>query len=514
MHAHKKFWKGVEVACLAGSIVLFAGRCSFKKPSAPDWDVVFTLPLINEIFTISEIAEDNDHLNASDQDVIVSFDDRIDPIAFRDYLKISDSQKNLSIPVPMGKGVGWETTQSEEILMPNSIVVDEAAVRHGQLEIQAYNTSGYQIQAEISIPSLTQNGSILPLFLNIGAGKNATSVFPLQGCFFRPPHSGGHNVVPYHTKIQIKSISTGTAGTVNINVRIADLAFESITGRFNDLVVALEADTIDIDIPEAGERFKVEKAALSLILVTDLAIPVTFDLWIEAMEWSGSSAPAPIHTTGTTAGTGLPDTLSFSANVAEFINSRPERILVHGNFKLGSSLTSVSVNGKDTINGTLIFSAPLIFALSAQAQKMDVDTLEIDKDARKTIRENLLSGNLDAKVENALPLGASVTLFFSKTRADSMIYDLYDLKIGPLTVRSAPTSGNPGTVTGAVTSDLDVALTKDQLRLFEDSIVYMGIYLTFSGTGNKMVRIRPSDYIGVKASLTAQINTTVPEEDE
>jgi len=200
--------------------------------------------------------------------------------------------------------------------------------------------------------------------------------------------------------------------------------------------------------------------------------------------------------------------------VAEFINSRPERILVHGNFKLGSSLTSVSVNGKDTINGTLIFSAPLIFALSAQAQKMDVDTLEIDKDARKTIRENLLSGNLDAKVENALPLGASVTLFFSKTRADSMIYDLYDLKIGPLTVRSAPTSGNPGTVTGAFTSDLDVALTKDQLRLFEDSIVYMGIYLTFSGTGNKMVRIRPSDYIGVKASLTAQINTTVPEEDE
>ena len=513
MRGRKKILKGAAYAGLAAVFLVFAGRCSFEKPSAPSWDVQFTIPLINETFTMAELADDDDNLDTLGQDVIVSFEDDIDPIAIGDFLKTAGSDQTTSIPIPPGMDVDSVFTQNDEITMPDSIVVDQALIKSGRIEIGVNNQTGYQLHGDIEIPSLTSGGSVLPISLEIQTGENPTAVFVLDGYRFQPPQSGGHNVIPYTVTLRVTGVQTGTEGSVDVHVRITDIVFENITGYFNDLDVALKADTAEIDIPEEFEGFAVEHVDLSLVVHTGLTVPITLDLWIEALEWRGT-APTPVHVVDTFTGTGLPDTVQFPDNLADFINSQPTRILVRGNFKLGSGLTAVSVNDTDTVVGRILFSAPLVFTLPAQTNTSEVDTLDIDEDARERIRDNLLSGSLNSEIDNHLPLGASVTLFFSSTRADSTLYDHPDLTIGPLNVASAPTSGNPGLVTGAVTSDLVVTLTKDQLELFEQPKVYQGIRFEFSGTGGQMVRIRPSDYIGVRASVSMKINTTAPEEDE
>ena len=513
MHGRKKIWKGAAHAGLAIIFLFFAGRCSFEKPSAPSWDVQFSIPLINEIFTMAELADDDDNLDTLGQDVIISFEDNIDPIAIGDFLKTSGSDQTTSIPIPQGAGIDWEVSKRDTITMPDSIVVDLAMIKSGRIEIDVDNQTGYRLDADITILSPTLGESDEMISLNIQHEDNTDTVFVLDGCRFEPPQSGGHNVIPYTVKLRITGVQTGAEGSVDVHVRITDVVFESITGKFNDFDVALEADTAEIDIPEEFEGFAVEHVDLSLVVHTGLSVPITLDLWIEALEWRGTT-PTPVHVVDTFTGTGQPDTVQFPDNVADFINSQPTRILVRGNFKLGSGLTAVSVSDTDTVVGSILFSAPLVFTLPAQTNTSEVDSIEIDEDARERVRDNLLEGNLNSEIENHLPLGASVTVFFSSTRRDSTLYDHPDLTIGPLGVTAAPTSGSPGLVSGAVTSDLVVTLTKDQLRLFEQPKVYQGIRFEFSGTGGQMVRIRPSDYIGVRASVSMKINTTVPEEDK
>jgi hypothetical protein len=58
-------------------------------------------------------------------------------------------------------------------------------------------------------------------------------------------------------------------------------------------------------------------------------------------------------------------------------------------------------------------------------------------------------------------------------------------------------------------------LTKEnELTLFEEEEIYYGLQLIFRGTQGKMVKVKPSDYIHIRAHGSAKLRTKFPEDED
>ena len=205
--------------------VLILGRCTFEKPSAPTWDVEYIIPLAGDTYTMAEIADETDDLDTLDQEVIFTVEQEIDPFEVGEYLRTKGAQSSTSIYVPWSQTEGWEGSVDSEILMPDSIVVQSATLKGGEVDIAVDNPTGYRIRVEVEIPSLTRGGVILPLEVEVDAGESSFLSVPLEDCVFAPDTSGGRNVVDYTLRVEILEVVQNQGGTVNLTVHIADILF-------------------------------------------------------------------------------------------------------------------------------------------------------------------------------------------------------------------------------------------------------------------------------------------------
>jgi len=83
------------------SLLLFLANlmsCSLEKPSAPSWDVDMTIPLINKVYTMAEIAEDETTLFVdSTGNVNFEVEADLDQYYVGDQLTLEDQQEDMSI---------------------------------------------------------------------------------------------------------------------------------------------------------------------------------------------------------------------------------------------------------------------------------------------------------------------------------------------------------------------------------------------------------------------------------
>ena len=125
------------------------------------------------------------------------------------------------------------------------------------------------------------------------------------------------------------------------------------------------------------------------------------------------------------------------------------------------------------------------------------------------------------KWRTAWPIGGTVSVFFSRTRSDSTLYDLnpntpsqdyyvFVLHLGAGVVNAA----DPAVVTQTTPSTLAIDLDATNLPLFyENERLFWGIKIVSEQTG-VMVKVRPNDFFDVTAHISAKVNTYVEEDDE
>jgi hypothetical protein len=142
---------------------------------------------------------------------------------------------------------------------------------------------------------------------------------------------------------------------------------------------------------------------------------------------------------------------------------------------------------------------------------MDSDSLDIDDDAREQIRDNLHEGSLEARIANHLPMGASVSFYFGRSK-DAVFTDPV-LVIGPVIAQAGEYDANTGTVSASRSSDSKISLTEAQLKTFDTAPLFAGVLVDFPGTGGQVVRIVRSDYMDIKAVATVSF-TVDPESEE
>lgn len=503
-------------------VSLYMVQCTFKTPSAPVWDVGFIIPLISDKYTMEKLADENDDVEIQDDQVLFNIDHQLDPFDVSEYLKTNGAEKSTNIILPNNAPDPFDNTVNDILTMPDSIIVNSAVIKSGEVQVTINNPTDYDIRIDVSIPSLQRDGAELPIGFDIPHRENSSEFVSLNLAEFNP---GGTNQIAYSAKATITDRTSNLGGNVQVNVRISDIMFQEITGIMNHVNLKLEDQRQEVGLPDELEGFRIESANLKLAIRIAVPIPIIADLTLEGINPRNSGYQTMISfqdSITNIVGNGIMvDTLEFPNDqvVAGFINGQPEEILVSGSLEIGDGQSTVTVVDTNTIKAKVLFQLPLTVTLPNYVTKTDPDTVEIDEDARDMIRDNLVSVNLETIIDNHLPLGAEVTLYFDSTTTDSTLYDSLlvepDLKIGPLKMAPAPVVGDhPGLVTKDTTSTLVINLDKDQLRLFERSEIYQGTRLKILGTAGQMVQVRPTDYIDIRANLNAVVRTKIPEDED
>lgn len=119
----------VSLAVCIATLPFFS--CSFEKPSAPSWDVDVTIPMINKVYTMAEIAEDETALLV-DSTGAVNFEVEtdLDDYYVGDQLTLADEQENMNIE--MGT-FNIDAPGSEFLLVELQEIYPEAANRDGEM---------------------------------------------------------------------------------------------------------------------------------------------------------------------------------------------------------------------------------------------------------------------------------------------------------------------------------------------------------------------------------------------
>ena len=507
----------------AGAILisLFLNECTFKTPSAPVWDVGFIVPLISKRYTMEELTDETDKIQIQGDQVLFNIDHELDPIQVGDYLKTDGAEKSTSIPIPNDIQGEYQITVNDIVSLPDSIIVTHGVIKRGQVEVTINNQTTYNADINVLIPALQQNGSVFPINFNINPGPNQHWFYTLDLVEFIP---NGTNQIAFNASATVHGSTGNQGGNININVRISEIVFKELTGVLNRVHLRLEDQRAEINLPDELEGFRIHSANLKLALRIGVPIPIVADLTLEAINPRNPGFPTLItfqDSITNVVGNGvMVDTLEFSDDqeVAGFINGQPEELVVQGSLMIGKAGNVVTISDTNTIRGTVLFQVPLTVTLPDYVTKTSPDTIEIDEDARERLRDNLISVDLEANIENHLPLGVSVTVFFDSTTSDSaMLYNpsyTPNLIIGPLQLDPAPVTGNPALVTGPATSTLVIGLNKNQLKLFERPRIFFGTRLEILGTEGQMVQVRPTDYIDITANLSTVVRTKIPEDED
>jgi len=492
---------------------LFLSRCTFEKPSAPTWDVLFKLPLLGKTFTMEDLAEDLEELSIDEQtqEVMLHLEHDIETFQVGDQLSVEGVTKNFTIPS--------EGTVKDSVEIPKDIVVvDAAIIKEGTVTVEIENQNNDQLTVHFEMEDLYHpDGTTIFSFDGIIPG-NQTVTFPqdpndrsLENFIIAPPIHDGQNYIRFSATL----VGGNQGDQVVVRLTVSDLIFSSIIGILNSMEVAIDSMETELGIPGEFKDFQIQSANLKLELDIGILFPIDVDIKIEALETEHDPAPAPIEITGHIE-PAQTATIYFG-DVADFINSHPEKILISGTITVGDGVTHATISEDHTIEGTAIFDAPLILTIPSYESKMDVDTLELDEDTRDIFRDNLREVRIIADVENGLPIGTNVSILFSKDRGDTTIYDASytpDFTI-QLELEPAPTTGTPGIVNGIASSDLIIELDEDDFRLFhENEELFIGFKFLFYGSSDSLVKFSPQDSIRIQAEISALVNTKIPEDDD
>ncbi|MFC1502206.1 hypothetical protein ACFL6A_02210 [bacterium] len=508
----RKRWLSLGVFFLLTVILVtvFITRCAIKAPLAPNWDVPLFIPLINETYTMVDLSEDINEISTSDQSVFLNYTYTFSPLSIEDQLSAPGAGTTLSART--------EGSISDSLGIPlDRILLESATIKTGSMTLTVNNTYGYTFNITLQVTDLDSAQTAFIIDESVPPGTQVFGPYPLAGHVFTPPIRSGQNYIRFNG-----GLTGGSASDfVDVTLDFSDFTLSSVTGILNGIDISIDSVDQTIDIPDELNGLQVGDANAFLTFGPDVPFPMDVDILIEAVELAGGTTTETILIQQTLV-PGVSDTIQVP-NVADFFNSivsQPSQIIITGDVSIGDGVTLSTISEDDSLTGEAILQAPLIFTLPAYDTNSGApDTLEIKEDMQDVFQNNIKNLRLTGEIENHLPVGVAVEILFSNDTGDSATF--YDPAFTPdftrtIDIAAAPNDGqNPAHVTSSMTTPLNITMSEQDIdSLFADSLLYYGIRFDFPGTAGEMVEIRASDYIRIQANFTAEVNTTIPEDDD
>ncbi|MFQ5823306.1 MAG: hypothetical protein ACE5JB_04555, partial [bacterium] len=400
-------------------------------------------------------------------------------------------------------------SRQEELAITDSLVITEAVIAEGAIQLSLEGNIPLDAWIIYELPDfISSTDSMLIDSVFIQKGFSQEFQINLRNYVLRPQLANfGQQKVRFQWTV--KTVDTGTemvlvksSDFMTAYIHISEIIFSQISGKVGEKKIEIDQNEIEFDIPADLDSIFFETARMELFVHNGINFPAKTDFMIEGQNESGAVEELNVQGNIQPAlQPGIPVTSVIvldqqNSNIRQFISILPSLIRVFGQVKLGNPSWIGTVSNNDYVNGTIKLRAPLALKLPPQTIESDANKLDISEDTRKDIEDNLSSGSFSAEIKNHLPLGAAVEFIFSQD--DSTTFQNPILQIGPIEVDAAFIDSS-GFVKKALVSEINLALTEDEMRTFLKSPLYAGLRIMVDGTNDELIRVRGSDYLEIKS---------------
>lgn len=411
-----------------------------------------------------------------------------------------------------------EVTDGDAALIDAGASIITSKIKRGTVRLE--------INSQLPIPStlvmtmpdfkLPGGASFTQTFVLAGAGSTSRTL-DFTGYNFTPEAAPlGQQTVKLLWAVQSPGsganyVTVQSTDEIAVSFSIEDMIFSEVTGTFVGEAVQIDPKNYSMEVPDGIDSVNFDNVQLDIVLRNGIAFPAQVDLSLDGVNEFGRHVFLRVQQpilAGSANGTPTETHIILNktnSTVVDFVNALPTSINVSGVAIIGGVGHVGTVRDTDAVSGTVNIDAPLSFALPAQQVEMESESLEIDEDAREQIRDNLHEGAFNTQISNHLPVGASISFYFGRSK-DAVVTNPV-LVVGPVTVNAATVDAGSGLVTNSRLSENEISLNETQLKIFDTAPLYSAVVVDFPGTSGQVVRIIRSDYMDIKA--VARVNFTV-----
>jgi len=419
------------------------------------------------------------------------------------------------------------------VSVEDSTKIVSATVNTGTISLDIKNNLPVDALINISSPYFTKDGSPFSYQLALNIRENLSDEIDLSGYKLVNPSGGLIDSVGFNVDVlTIASDSTDSdpdtlatitnADSISTSISLSELTFNAIEGVLPETEVEIPKieQELGFDFPEGFGNISLGNVIFDLTILNEVNIPVSLELDIKGWNDEGDTVAIEVNETiNPGGGPGNPDStlirldkdgvngvLPASGNtIVDLVNLLPDKIEVTGKATVGDGVTVGSVSKDDRIWGKVKLTAPLSLSLGETKLDTDPEELDLDEDARKNLTENVKESKIVIVTENHVPLGGEVNFYFASDT--TKIFDQPLLKIpktGIIEMRPAPVNDD-GIVNKSIIDTLKIEMSEDDMQIFNNTPLYFATRIHLPGTEGKVVQVLPTDYIRIKAYLTAKI---------
>jgi len=391
-------------------------------------------------------------------------------------------------------------SKSQAVELPTENIIHSAQIKSGNLYLQLYNGTNLPANLDILLPDLTSSGQPLSLSRYIGALRSSELSIPLQDYDFQPAEQNLRIEISGQTESSGENfVRINSSDSIFFSISADTVLFSSLAGIIQPTTVQIEPMQINLDLPQGLSSISLTDAVLSLRIKNGVGFPGSLDLNLE-----GEDGQSLIMSGGIQPGSPENPVITEirENNPGSFLNPVPEQVFLNGNSICGDGRSAGTVTENDFITGEFLLSSPFEFVLDSTQIEVDPDTNSLDEDLRDGLNDKVNWAKVYLNLENHLPLGAKVELFFSRNSDD--LYTNPQLLIGPVLLDPAETDSS-GLVTNPVITENIIQLTKADLDVFQNPTFYSGGKITFQGTNGQKVKFLVTDYIQINSHLELEV---------
>lgn len=398
----------------------------------------------------------------------------------------------------------------------DSIAISHAKIRQGLLQFAVTKSFPMSTTLEINIPALSdQSGQQYTETIILSNSNTTERSIRLDEFTLQPgtAHIGNQKIeMNWRATIDQSNemILIDQHDFFQVNTSTSEIIFNEVSGVLKTVKLEIAPLREKIEVFDELQSIQLQNARVNVSIKSGINFPAETDLIVKGINDNGDIANLSVKKKIPAASPNSIETTQIildksNSNIIEFLNNLPQDVEIYGTVKLGDGVSEGTVTQNDFIEAMLEITAPLTISLKAQSLETPVDTVNIDSETQEQIKNNLLFGDFFATVNNSIPLGASIYLNISKT--DTSVYSKPNLIIGPIEIAAAMTDEN-GMVNSPVQQSSNFTLTKEDLELFENQQLFMGLKIIVPGTKNQIVTITSSNFINVNAHTIMKLNLT------
>jgi len=484
--------------------LILLSACEVEKPTLPSWTVDLNIPLINDMFYVSDLV---DSVNiVTDESEVLTFvsngEANTNQFGTLSYTPMVDEGE---IPI-LGSGIN--------LTVPFEDSAGKVGVAYAEIVEGYFHSRFSDLHPDVQQISLTFSDFYLPNNQNLVLTSNGS------GNWVTTNLAGLHiGVANSNQVINQLHLSFQVIPSMPEGVQVATFDFQAkepislgeFRGTLNNYPIGLEdsGSLVNIDYPYGlDQAINLESAYLQITLTNYLGFGSVFSGQLLATNSSGETSLIDIVDEygnnyqiepATEEGPRIME-IQFGHNVSQLLQIMPTTInIINGQFLINSGTNIGNLRPTDSIHIFYTVSAPLTFTLHEHEITIaEEQEFNIPEENRERIQKNAISASLKLEIQNKLPIGASAKLFFSNTPdIDTQNPATYDI-MKEAAINSADQ------VSGF--QNVDLTLNKEELNIFTAEQVYMRFAFSFNETETPVtIHTSTSDYIHIKGMVTARV---------